>query len=134
MGWRNRFGTETQVIGSIIISNRRVLGVGLDLFDSLHFGFDDFEAMPSHAIFLCVIYPLIRIFLVSIASGNSMLQLAFPIAAGFALVGPFTAGIVMAACCGQSLELCVPSHGPEQIIETYYSYAHLAPKACHGMP
>jgi len=62
-----------------------------DLFDSLHFGFDDFEAMPSHAIFLCVIYPLIGIFLISIASGNSMLQLAFPIAAGFALVGPFAA-------------------------------------------
>ena len=62
-----------------------------DLFDSLHYGFDDFEAMPSHAIFLCVIYPLIGIFLISIVSGNSMLQLAFPIAAGFALVGPFAA-------------------------------------------
>ncbi len=62
-----------------------------DLFDSLHFGFGDFEAMPSHAIFLCAIYPLVGIFLVSIASGNSMLQLAFPIAVGFALVGPFAA-------------------------------------------
>jgi uncharacterized membrane protein len=62
-----------------------------DLIDSLHFGFGDFEAMPSHAIFLCVIYPLVGIFLVSIVSGNSMLQLAFPIAAGFALVGPFAA-------------------------------------------
>jgi uncharacterized membrane protein len=61
-----------------------------DLFDSLHCGFGDFEAMPSHAIFLCAIYPLIGIFLIAIASGNS-LQLAFPIAAGFALVGPFAA-------------------------------------------
>jgi uncharacterized membrane protein len=62
-----------------------------DLYQSLARGVDDFMAMPSHAIFLCVIYPLLGIFLVAMTVGHSMLPLAFPIAAGFALVGPLAA-------------------------------------------
>jgi uncharacterized membrane protein len=62
-----------------------------DLFDALARGIDDFTAMPSHALFLCVIYPLLGIVLIGSALGNSMLPLAFPIAAGFALVGPLAA-------------------------------------------
>src|SRR5262249_3401447 len=45
----------------------------------------------SHAVFLCVIYPLIGLFLIAFVSGNALVPLAFPIAAGFALVGPFAA-------------------------------------------
>ncbi|HXX51879.1 MAG TPA: DUF2189 domain-containing protein [Xanthobacteraceae bacterium] len=62
-----------------------------DLYDSLARGVDDFLAMPSHAIFLCVIYPMLGIFLIALTLGNSLLPLAFPIAAGFALVGPLAA-------------------------------------------
>ena len=62
-----------------------------DLFDALRLGFDDFKAMPSHAVFLCVIYPLVGIILISATLGSSTLPLAFPLAAGFALVGPFAA-------------------------------------------
>src|ERR1700689_1146441 len=62
-----------------------------DLFDALARGVDDFAAMPSHAIFLCVIYPLLGLLLVGMTLGNSLLPLAFPIAAGFALVGPLAA-------------------------------------------
>lgn len=62
-----------------------------DLYQSLARGIDDFTAMPSHAIFLCVIYPLLGIFLIAMTLGNSMLPLAFPIAAGFALIGPLAA-------------------------------------------
>jgi uncharacterized membrane protein len=62
-----------------------------DVLRSLAQGLDDFAAMPSHAIFLCVIYPLIGLWLISLVSGYSMLPLAFPIAAGFALIGPFAA-------------------------------------------
>jgi uncharacterized membrane protein len=62
-----------------------------DLYQSLARGIDDFTAMPSHALFLCVIYPLLGIFLVSMSLGNSLLPLAFPIVAGFALVGPLAA-------------------------------------------
>ncbi len=62
-----------------------------DVLRALAQGLDDFAAMPSHAIFLCVIYPLIGLWLISLASGYSMLPLAFPIATGFALIGPFAA-------------------------------------------
>ena len=62
-----------------------------DLFDALARGVDDFIAMPSHAVFLCVIYPLLGIALIAMTLGESMLPLAFPIAAGFALVGPLAA-------------------------------------------
>ena len=62
-----------------------------DLFAALARGIDDFVAMPSHAVFLCVIYPLLGTALIGMTLGNSMLPLAFPIAAGFALVGPLAA-------------------------------------------
>jgi uncharacterized membrane protein len=62
-----------------------------DLLQALRCGLDDFAAMPSHAVFLCVVYPLIGLFLIGMIVGEAMLPLAFPIAAGFALVGPFAA-------------------------------------------
>ncbi len=62
-----------------------------DLWQSLKSGIDDFAAMPSHAVFLCVIYPLLGLFLIGMALGYAMLPLAFPIAAGFALIGPLAA-------------------------------------------
>ena len=62
-----------------------------DLLDSLKRGVDDFLAMPSHAVFLCVVYPLLGLLLIGMTLGYTMLPLAFPIAAGFALVGPLAA-------------------------------------------
>jgi uncharacterized membrane protein len=62
-----------------------------DLYQALARGIDDFMAMPSHAVFLCVIYPILGIFLVAFTLDNSLLPLAFPIAAGFALIGPLAA-------------------------------------------
>ena len=62
-----------------------------DLFDALARGVDDFMAMPSHAVFLCVIYPLLGLLMIGAAVGGTMLPLAFPIAAGFALIGPLAA-------------------------------------------
>jgi uncharacterized membrane protein len=62
-----------------------------DLWQSLVGGWEDFSAMPSHAIFLCVIYPLLGLFLIAVTLGHAMLPLAFPIAAGFALIGPLAA-------------------------------------------
>ena len=47
--------------------------------------------MPSHAVFLCVVYPLLGMLLVGMTLDYSVLPLAFPLAAGFALVGPFAA-------------------------------------------
>jgi uncharacterized membrane protein len=62
-----------------------------DLWYALARGLDDFSAMPTHAIFLCAIYPLLGIVLVEMTLGGSMLPLAFPLAAGFALIGPLAA-------------------------------------------
>ncbi len=66
--------------------------IGLnDLADALAKGWDDFSEMPSHAIFLCLIYPLVGLFIIGLAFGYSVLPLLFPLAAGFALIGPVAA-------------------------------------------
>ena len=62
-----------------------------DLKDALGKGFEDFKAMPTHAVFLTLIYPLVGIIAARAAFGYSMLPLIYPLAAGFALVGPFAA-------------------------------------------
>lgn len=68
----------------------RRIGVG-DLKDALQKGWADFSAMPSHAIFLCVIYPVVGIALAQLSFGYAMLPFLFPLAAGFALIGPIAA-------------------------------------------
>jgi uncharacterized membrane protein len=62
-----------------------------DLKDALAKGIDDFSAMPSHAVFLCLIYPIAGLVLGRLAVGYDVLPLLFPLMAGFALVGPFAA-------------------------------------------
>src|SRR5206468_4218346 len=62
-----------------------------DLIDALSKGWDDFAAMPSHAVFLCVVYPLIGMLLAGLTLGYALVPLLFPLAAGFALIGPFAA-------------------------------------------
>ena len=44
--------------------------------------------MPTHAMFLCAIYPLVGLIAARLAFGYSVLPLLYPLAAGFALVGP----------------------------------------------
>jgi uncharacterized membrane protein len=62
-----------------------------DLNQALRLGWEDFKAVPSHAIILCVIYPVLGLVLARMVLGYSVLPLLFPLAAGFALVGPFAA-------------------------------------------
>ncbi len=62
-----------------------------DLKDALARGIDDFAAMPSHAIFLCLIYPIVGLVLGRLTLGYDVLPLLYPLATGFALVGPFAA-------------------------------------------
>lgn len=62
-----------------------------DLLDALARGWDDFSAMPSHALFLCAIYPAIGIALGGLTLGFAIVPLLFPLAAGFAIIGPFAA-------------------------------------------
>src|SRR6201986_5663567 len=62
-----------------------------DLHDALQLGWEDFKAVPSHAIILCVIHPVLGLVLARTVLGYSVLPLLFPLAAGFALLGPFAA-------------------------------------------
>jgi uncharacterized membrane protein len=62
-----------------------------DLKDALARGFDDFLAMPSHAVFLCLIYPVVGFVIFRLVLGANVLPLLFPLAAGFALIGPLAA-------------------------------------------
>jgi uncharacterized membrane protein len=59
-----------------------------DLTDALRQGARDFQAMPTHAMFLCVIYPIVGLLTARLAFGYSVLPLLYPLATGFALVGP----------------------------------------------
>lgn len=62
-----------------------------DLADALRAGIDDFAAMPSHIIFIIIVYPLVGVVLAAWTSSASALPLIFPLASGFALIGPFAA-------------------------------------------
>ena len=82
-----------------LAGHRAVVGIppirritATDLRDSLADGFADFMAMPSHLVFLGLIYPVLGVFLAAFAFGYDVLPLLFPLASGFALIGPL-AGI-----------------------------------------
>jgi uncharacterized membrane protein len=67
----------------------RKIGIA-DLKDALIEGIDDFRAMPTHAIFLSIIYPVGAIIVAQLTL-NDLFHLFFPLAAGFALIGPLAA-------------------------------------------
>jgi uncharacterized membrane protein len=62
-----------------------------DLKDVLRRGFEDFGAYRSDVIFICLIYPLAGLVLAWLIFGYQLLPLLFPLASGFALVGPVVA-------------------------------------------
>lgn len=62
-----------------------------DLSAALRAGLDDFMEMPSHLVFIGIIYPLVGVVLATWTSGANALPLLFPLASGFALIGPVAA-------------------------------------------
>jgi uncharacterized membrane protein len=62
-----------------------------DLKEVLAAGLDDFAASRTDVALLCLVYPVLGLLLVRFASGHQMLPLLFPLASGFALLGPFAA-------------------------------------------
>ena len=62
-----------------------------DLRDVLARGLADFNAKPSHLVFLYLIYPVIGLMLIRLSAGYDMLPLIFPLMAGFTLIGPLAA-------------------------------------------
>jgi uncharacterized membrane protein len=68
----------------------RTIGIA-DLGEALRKGLDDFWAMPTHAVFLSLIYPVVGLVLARAMLGYDIVPLLYPLAAGFALVGPLAA-------------------------------------------
>jgi uncharacterized membrane protein len=62
-----------------------------DLKDALAKGIEDFWAFPTHVIFLSIIYPIVGLVLAGSTLSYDVLPLLFPLAAGFALIGPLAA-------------------------------------------
>lgn len=79
--------TARRITGAPVI---RRISVG-DLGSALRAGFRDFSAMPTFAVFLVIIYPVIGLVIARVTMGEDLLPLAYPLIAGFALLGPFAA-------------------------------------------
>src|SRR3974390_479676 len=62
-----------------------------DLKEVLTKGINDFSAMPTHSIFLIIIYPVAGLILLRLTFGYDIMPMVFPLVAGFALLGPFAA-------------------------------------------
>jgi len=63
----------------------------LDLKEVLAKGIEDFRAMPTHVIFLSLIYPIAGLAIARLTFGYELVPLLYPLVAGFALIGPFAA-------------------------------------------
>ncbi|MBY0338992.1 MAG: DUF2189 domain-containing protein [Acetobacteraceae bacterium] len=65
-----------------------------DIPAALRAGWDDFMAMPTQLVFLCLIYPVAGFVLARAASRADWVSLVYPLLAGFALLGPaFAVGL-----------------------------------------
>src|SRR5258708_12032022 len=73
------------VAGPFVI---RKIGLS-DLSEALRLGWEDFKAVPSNAIMLCVIYPVLGLVLFRMVLAYSVRPLPFPLAPGFTFISPF---------------------------------------------
>ena len=83
-----RVGGDSQS-GAAALAVRRVSFA--DLREALSRGVADFAACRSDVILLCLIYPVVGLVLAQLVFGDNMLPLLFPLASGFALLGPVAA-------------------------------------------
>lgn len=68
----------------------RKIGVA-DLRDALSRGVDDFLAIPTQLVFLCILYPIVGLVAARAAVDSDLLPLLFPLVAGISLLGPVLA-------------------------------------------
>tara|TARA_R100000365_G_C2742168_1_gene70809 strand:+ start:1344 stop:2135 length:792 start_codon:yes stop_codon:yes gene_type:complete len=68
----------------------RTISTG-DVFNALGKGVSDFWRHPSHYLFLALIYPAVGIVLAVWSAGGATFPLLYPLATGFALIGPLAA-------------------------------------------
>lgn len=78
--------------GSSAGAPAEVMTVGPDVvMHSLRAGWQDFKARPTATLFLIAVYPFIGLLLYRFAFDEALLPLLFPLASGFALIGPLAA-------------------------------------------
>ena len=82
-------GGSQQAAPSLPLAVRRIDAT--DLKEVLAKGVEDFIAYRTDVIFLCIIYPVVGLVIARSAFSHDMLPLLFPLASGFALIGPFAA-------------------------------------------
>jgi uncharacterized membrane protein len=75
-------------LGALLAIRR--IGVA-EVRDALRKGIDDFAAFRDDVVLICLVYPVLGLILARLAFGYALLPLLFPMASGFALVGPFAA-------------------------------------------
>lgn len=68
----------------------KTIGIA-DVRDALGSGIDDFAAMAKMSVVFGLVYALAGLFILWIAIAQGLLVLAFPLVAGFTLIGPFAA-------------------------------------------
>ncbi len=80
---------EQLAIGRDWVAYPAIRRIGLaDLRAALAAGYADFAANRTDVVFLCLLYPVLGLVLSRLAVGYQVLPLLFPLAAGFALLGP----------------------------------------------
>lgn len=78
--------------GSIFVGRPEIRRIRtVELREVLISGFRDLGEYRTDVIFMCIIYPIAGLVLARLAAGYDMLPLVFPLASGFALVGPAAA-------------------------------------------
>jgi uncharacterized membrane protein len=76
-------------IGQAIPQVRRIKVA--DLWDALRMGWADMAATRDDILFIGIIYPVAGLFLAALAAGGDLLPMVFPLASGFAILGPVAA-------------------------------------------
>lgn len=62
-----------------------------DLWDALKAGFGDFAATREDVVFIALVYPVAGLLLAALFLNQDLLPLVFPLASGFAIIGPVAA-------------------------------------------
>lgn len=82
----------TTATAPLVADRPEVRRIGMAaLGTALQRGWADFVAAPTQLVFLCVLYPVIGLVAGTLAAGGDAMHLLYPMAAGFALVGPVAA-------------------------------------------
>jgi uncharacterized membrane protein len=76
-------------IGQAVPQVRRITIA--DLGDALRKAWADLEATRDDILFIGIIYPVAGLFLAALAAGADLLPMVFPLASGFAILGPVAA-------------------------------------------